>query len=193
MRQVLGRRMRAVTLVMDDTHKAHNRAAVVRSCEAFGVQRAHFLIPPRSQEKLALSKLVSKGSHRWMDIVEHQSAESVLSELRASAHTILVTHPQGELKPSDLPSLSKVALVMGNEKLGVRSELSKAAASTIAIPMTGFVESLNVSVTAAILLQAATAGRGGDLGPEESENIYARWLRNSVPRADEVLNSFPPC
>ncbi len=193
LREVLLRRTKSVTLVMDDAHKAHNRAAVVRSCEAFGVQRAHFLNPEGSEENLALSKLVSKGCHHWMDIIEHSTPSSVIHELQKSGHQLLVTHPQGQLVPEDLKDIPKVALIMGNEKFGVGDELTQAADNTISIPMTGFVESLNVSVTAAILLRAATIGREPDLSPEETENIYARWLRNSVPRADEVLNSFSPC
>ncbi len=103
-----------------------------------------------------------------------------------------MTHPRGKLRPSDLKHLPKVALIMGNEKFGVRDDLVDTADDTVAIAMTGFVESLNMSVTAAILLQAATEGRKGDLLPPEVDNIYARWLRNTVPRADEVLRSFPP-
>ena len=141
----------------------------------------------------SLSKLISKGSHNWVDLVEHASARSVIDELRATGHQLLVTHPAGRLRPSDLERFSKVALVLGNEKHGVGSDISDEADDTVGIEMTGFVESLNVSVTAAILLQAATRGRNGDLDAMQKENIYARWLRNSVPRADEVLRSFSPC
>jgi tRNA (guanosine-2'-O-)-methyltransferase len=82
---------------------------------------------------------------------------------------------------------------LGNERDGVSQELTELADDTVRIPMRGFVESLNVSVTAAILVQAACQGRPSDLSERERQNIYARWLRKSVPRADEVLGALKPC
>jgi tRNA (guanosine-2'-O-)-methyltransferase len=137
--------------------------------------------------------MVAKGSQRWVDIVEHEEATSAIDLLRASGFSILVTHPEGRLTPEDLPQIGKVALVLGNERDGVSDALTQAADDTVRIPMCGFVESLNVSVTAAILAQAACRGRTGDLSKERSENVYARWLRISVPRADEVLGALDPC
>jgi tRNA (guanosine-2'-O-)-methyltransferase len=195
LRSVLDRRIKSVSLVLDDPHKPHNRAAVVRSCEAFGVQRAHFLLPPKpkAHEKLAISRLISRGSHNWIDIIKHTSERSLIEELKSTGHRILITHPKGRLRPEQLGSIPQFALVMGNERYGVSSELTEAADDSVAIAMSGFAESLNLSVTAAILLQAAVSQRPGDLNDDEKQNIYARWLRISVPRADEVLNSFSPC
>ncbi len=102
--------------------------------------------------------------------------------------TVLVaTHPEGELAPEDLARVPRVGLVLGNEREGIHDELAHACAARVRVPMRGFVESLNVSVTAAILLHAATSGRPGDLAPEAQRRLYARGLYLSVPHAEDVV------
>jgi tRNA (guanosine-2'-O-)-methyltransferase len=81
---------------------------------------------------------------------------------------------------------------MGNEHDGIREALAKATTRSVRIPMRGYVESLNLSVAAALLLSAATAGRAGDLGPSERMMLYATGLLRSVPRADEILAASEP-
>ncbi|HEX6765678.1 MAG TPA: TrmH family RNA methyltransferase, partial [Polyangiaceae bacterium] len=82
--------------------------------------------------------------------------------------------------------------VMGNEHDGIRESLENAATRTVRVPMRGFVESLNLSVAAALLLAAATKGREGDLSPEERTTLYATGLFRSVPRAGEILSASTP-
>lgn len=96
-------------------------------------------------------------------------------------------HPEGELTPEDLAALPRVAVVLGNEREGIRPAIAEACAHRVRVPMRGFVESLNVSVTAAILLHAATRGRAGDLEEADRLRLYARGLYLSVPRAEELI------
>lgn len=190
MSSILASRISSVTVVFDHPRDPHNGSAVLRSCDAFGVQRVHVIC---GNEQFAASRMVAKGSDRWVDIIHHESPEMAARILRQEGFRLLVTHPEGRLTPADLPSLDKVALILGNERDGVSPELSELCDDTIQIPMCGFVESLNVSVTAAILVHAACQGRPSDLTEHERQNIYARWLRKSVPRADEVLHALKPC
>lgn len=187
---ILSKRTGSVTVLFDHPHDPHNGSAVLRSCDAFGVQRVHVIC---GHEQFAASRMVSKGSERWVDLIHHESPQVAADLLKKDGFKLLVTHPEGRLTPSDLSSIDKVALVLGNERDGVSPELAAHADDTIRIPMRGFVESLNVSVTAAILVQAACDGRPSDLSDGERRNIYARWLRKSVPRADEVLRALNPC
>jgi tRNA (guanosine-2'-O-)-methyltransferase len=76
---------------------------------------------------------------------------------------------------------------LGNEHDGISGELASACTRHVRVPMRGFVESLNVSVSAAILLASATAGRAGDLPEADQRRLYARGLYLSVGRADDVL------
>lgn len=190
LKSILAARTSSVTVVFDHPQDPHNGSAVLRSCDAFGVQRVHVIC---GNEQFAASRMVAKGSERWVDIIHHERPEVAARVLRQEGFRLLVTHPEGRLTPADLPSLDKVALILGNERDGVSPELTELCDDTIQIPMRGFVESLNVSVTAAILVQAACQGRPSDLTEEERQNIYARWLRKSVPRADEVLHALKPC
>jgi tRNA (guanosine-2'-O-)-methyltransferase len=100
------------------------------------------------------------------------------------------THPQGDLTPDDLPHIPRLALILGNEHRGIDRAMADAASRSVRIPMRGFVESLNVSVSAAVLLRAATHDRAGDLPSAARRHLYARALYHSVPRAREVLEAF---
>ena len=83
--------------------------------------------------------------------------------------------------------MPRLCLVLGNERDGISGSLSAAASRSVRIPMRGFVESLNVSVSAAILLAAATPGRAGDLAEAQRRSLFARGLFSTVNRAAEVL------
>jgi len=186
LRYVFGQRIDSVTAVMDAPHDPHNGAAVVRSCDAFGVQRLHVV---ERIEDFLVSDTVSRGSERWVDVVGHPDAASAISKLQADGFEMIATHPEGDLLPEDLRHIPRVAMVLGNERDGIEAELRSACKRTVRIPMRGFAESLNLSVTAAILMQYATEGRPGDLSPAELERHYARGLILTVPRVAAVLEA----
>ena len=186
-RHVISRRLRSVTLVVDALHDPHNGAALVRSCDAFGVQTMHAI---ERGEALTVATTVSRGTQKWIDIVRHDSGAACLKALAESGHELIATHPEGTLSPEDLASIPKVALLMGNEREGIAPELRAACARSVKVPMVGFVESLNVSVTAAILLYAATRGRASDLTDAEVRALYARSLYRTVPRPDDYLEAY---
>jgi tRNA (guanosine-2'-O-)-methyltransferase len=181
---VFAARLDSVTVVMDAPHDPHNGAAVIRSCDAFGVQRLHII--ERIEEFLA-ANTVARGSERWVDVRTYADVPAAVAALEASGHQLVATHPDGDLLPQDLASLPRVALVLGNERTGIVEQLRAACRHSVRIPMRGFAESLNVSVTAAILLQHATSGRPGDVSVEERSRLYARALALTVPRAPEIL------
>src|SRR5262249_227442 len=99
----------------------------------------------------------------------------------------VATHPDGDLLPQDLASVPRPALVLGNERTGIAEHLRAACRHSVRIPMRGFAESLNVSVTAAILLQHATPGRPGLLPGPEQGLLSARALVPTVPPPPEIL------
>ncbi|HXN31248.1 MAG TPA: TrmH family RNA methyltransferase, partial [Polyangiaceae bacterium] len=182
---VIGRRLSSVAAVFDAPYDPHNGAAVVRSCEAFGVQWLH--VVERKGTPFAVASAVARGSEKWIDVVRHTQASSLLDWARESDIPLVGAHPEGELVPAELAGMPRLAIVLGNEREGIRDALARACAARVRVPMRGFAESLNVSVTAAILLEAATRGRPGDLEPEAQRRLYARGLYLSVPRAEEVL------
>jgi tRNA (guanosine-2'-O-)-methyltransferase len=171
-------------VIFDAPHDPHNGAAVVRSCEAFGVHTLHVV---EKRERFLSATSVSRSAEKWVRILCHKTAASAIDAARAAGLEMVATRPDGELLPHQLAEVPRLALVLGNEREGIGAELEAACTRSARVPMRGFVESLNVSVTAAILLSAATAGRAGDLEEAERLRLYARGLFFSVPRAEDVL------
>jgi tRNA (guanosine-2'-O-)-methyltransferase len=187
--EVVDGRVGSVTVLMDAPHDPHNGAAVLRSADAFGVQTVH--VVPRLEPFLVAGG-VAKGTERWVDVELHESPERAVEALECAGFELVATHPKGELVPEDLGALPRLALVLGNEHDGISERLAGAARRSVRIPMRGFVESLNMSVSAAILLAAATRTRSGDLGNRERRRLYARGLYRTVSRAAEILAASAP-
>lgn len=188
---VIDRRLESVQVVFDAPHDPHNGAAVVRSCEAFGVQFVHVI---ERKEAFLASPTVARGSEKWVDLRRWNDVQAAVDALRAGGLELVAAHPDGELAPADLGAIPRLALVLGNERDGIAGDLAAACARRVRVPMRGFVESLNVSVSAAILLSYAVGGRPGDLAAADRLRLYARGLYFSVDRADEVLGEshIPP-
>ena len=186
---VLDERLGSVTVLLDAPHDPHNGSAVMRSCDAFGIPTVH--VVPR-EEAFLIARRITKGTERWLEVHHHASPEAAAEHLQRQGFELVATHPQGELTPPDLAHIPRLALLLGNEHEGICAALQQAAKRAVRIPMRGFVESLNVSVAAAVLLAAATQGRPGDLPLSEKRRLYARALFRSVPRAQEILAARTP-
>jgi tRNA (guanosine-2'-O-)-methyltransferase len=187
LQQVIASRLDSVTVVLDSPYDPHNGAAVVRSCEAFGVQRLH--VVERHGTPFAVAHSVARGAEKWIDVYRHADEGPLVAWASEERLPLVATHPEGELAPEDLSAMPRVAIVLGNERDGIRAALAGACTARVRVPMRGFVESLNVSVTAAILLHAATRGRRGDLERDAQRRLYARGLYLSVPHAEKVLQA----
>jgi tRNA (guanosine-2'-O-)-methyltransferase len=184
LRDVIGRRLDAVTVLMDAPHDPHNGGAVVRSCDAFGVQHLHVI---ERYEPFVVATTVAKGSEKWIDVHLHATAGAAATALAQKGHEFVATDPDGELSPEDLRKIPRLSLVIGNERNGIASDLRRLCTRAVRVPMRGFVDSLNLSVSTAVLLASAVAGRAGDLSDTERLRLYARGLFLTVPRAAEVL------
>ena len=102
-------------MAMDAPHDPHNGAAVMRSCDAFGVYRIHVV---ERTEAFSASGAVAKGTERWVDVVPHANVPSAVESLQQSGYVLVGTHPEGERTPDELASIPRLALVMGNEHDG---------------------------------------------------------------------------
>ena len=181
---VIDARLACVTVAFDAPHDPHNGAAVIRSCEAFGVQTLH--VVERRESFLAASS-VARGAEKWIDVVCYREASVAIAKLREGGRTLVGAHPDGDLLPEDLAFVPSFALILGNERDGIADDLAAACDQRVRVPMRGFIDSLNVSVTAAIVLGAATRGRAGDLDAATRRRLYARALYLTVPRAERYL------
>ncbi len=184
MQAVIADRLASVTVVFDAPHDPHNGAAVVRSCEVFGVSTLHVV---EAREAFLVATSVARSAEKWVDVMCYAEAEEAIAAVRREGMELVAARSDGEMLPHELRTIPRVALVLGNERDGIGDALGRACFRSVRVPMRGFVESLNVSVTAAILLAAATAGRPGDLDERARERLYARGLYFSVARAEDIL------
>jgi tRNA (guanosine-2'-O-)-methyltransferase len=184
---VIDQRLLSVCVVTHRIYDPHNGAAIVRSMDAFGIQNLHLT---QNELSFRAARTVARSSEKWVSVHQHSTPEACADLLIEQGYQLIATHPEGKLLPHDLKDIPKLALVLGEERYGIPEELQVRCSSTVSVPMRGFVESLNVSVTAAILLQQATQNRPGDLPQELRTRMLARAFMISHPKAGEILEHF---
>lgn len=184
---VIAARISSITVLLDSLHDPFNGAAVLRSCDVFGIATLHVI---ERVESFLASKSVSRGSEQWVDVVTHTSGEAAIEHLRAAGFQLVAASADGELSPEDLRAETRpIALVAGNERDGITAGVRGRCDKTVRVAMRGFAESLNVSVTTAILLHEITKGRAGDLSDIERTRLKLRGLLQSVGRSVEILDA----
>lgn len=177
---ILAARRRALTVVLEDAHDPHNVSAVLRTCDALGIQDVHLVA--ENEPASILNPRVSIGADRWLTLHRHASTTAAIASLRAAGYRIYVSHVSDDaIQLPDLVSSGRGAYVFGNERSGVTSAWIAAADSTFVIPTVGFSGSLNLSVAVALTLYDRLLGRAGaqlppgDLSAEERRALRASW------------------
>jgi len=174
---VLRARLRRLCVVLEDAHDPHNTSAVLRTCEAFGIQDVHLVA--EAQAESILNPRVTIGAHRWLTLHRHRGAAAAITALRSSGHDIYVSHLDPSARP--LPAIDPVrpaAYVFGNERSGVTQQWLDAADATFWIPTSGFGGSLNLSVAVAVTVYDRLMGRrGATLPPGDLDDAACDALR----------------
>ena len=189
--QTIAQRTNYMTLLAENTFHPHNAAALIRHCEAFGVQQMHTI---ETRCTFDPSQNISRGSDRWLNLVRHHSTEEALTALKAEGYRLVATTPHRESCTPETFDVTKgkFALIFGTEHAGISEEAMAAADEYLRIPMCGMVESLNVSASAAILIYQLT-GRiraqvaGWPLSEREQTELLYDWTRLSVKDAERIL------
>jgi tRNA (guanosine-2'-O-)-methyltransferase len=180
-------RLASVMMVLEGIIDPHNTAAVLRSCDAFGVGEVHLI--DRGAQPL-LTKRVTRGTERWLDLFVHDNTPTCAKGIAARGYEIWVADARATATLDEVACRPRVALLFGNEHLGASAEARAHANGTFAVPMRGLVESLNISVAAAITLFTVTRHRTGDLGESEQRALRARYLLESVEHPQLVIERF---
>jgi tRNA (guanosine-2'-O-)-methyltransferase len=155
--EVAARRQPDLTVFMEKVHKPHNVAAVLRTCDAVGVMRAHAVPGSEGIPKL---NHTSQGAQRWVELVRHPDTESGLTHLRQQGFRLYAAHFSDQAIDFRRPDYTEpTAIVMGTEKFGVSDEALAMVDQEIIIPMAGMAQSLNVSVATALILYEAQRQR----------------------------------
>lgn len=186
-REVVAARLSSVVVVLDGIEDPFNAAAVLRSCDAFGVQEVHVI---EHAGRFRPARGVTMGAHKWLDLERHRgevAARACVEGLRRRGFRTLAASMHGEVGERELSKMARVAIVMGNERVGACAAVRDAVDGTFRVEMRGFVESFNVSVATALALHGVTEGRPGDLGADARHSLYARLLTSAVRGADAIL------
>jgi tRNA (guanosine-2'-O-)-methyltransferase len=181
--KVLEQRTNHFTVVVEDIFQLHNASAVMRSCEVFGIQELN-VIEQRYGKKI--DKEIAMGAQKWVDINTFDSISNCMATVKKKGYQIIATTPHDNdclLEDFDISKPS--ALCFGTERDGLSDEILKQADGFLKIPMVGFTESLNISVSAAIIIQNLTNRlRNSDIDwhLSEEEIIEKRllWAKNSI-------------
>ena len=191
LRETVSARSRYMTVLAENMYHGQNAAALIRHCDAFGVQEMHTvetLCPFEPNPDIA------RGTDQWVDVRRHRSTADALAALKKSGYRIVATTPHREDFTPETFDVGRgpFALVFGTEHAGISDEVVAAADEFLRIPMCGLVESLNVSASAAILIYMLSGRMRlmvGDwrMKPAEQSEVLFRWLCRSVKDADGIL------
>lgn len=168
---------------MEDVFQMHNTSAVMRSCEVFGIQQLN-VIEERFGKKI--DKQIAMGAQKWVDINTFDSVSSCITTLRAKGYQIIATTPhENDSLLENFDITKRSALFFGTEKEGLSEEILQQADGFLKIPMVGFTESLNISVSAAIIIQNLTNRLRNStidwhLSEEEFLEKRLAWAKNSI-------------
>jgi tRNA (guanosine-2'-O-)-methyltransferase len=192
--EVVANRTRTLTVVMEAFGDPQNVNAVLRTCEAFGIQEVHAIEGP--MKPFDRNKKITQNADKWLDVRRWRSTRDCLVHLEAEGFAIYAAHLAPRARSlGSLPFAGKVALVFGNEHRGVSDDALALADATYAIPMLGFVQSLNVSVAAAISLakaverREAERGRHGDLSDPDAAALRERFYVLAVKQRARIAKA----
>jgi tRNA (guanosine-2'-O-)-methyltransferase len=191
-KKVIAERTNHLTVATQDVYQLHNTSAVIRSCDVFGIQNIHVV------EEVNLKKIdreIAMGAQKWVDINRYTSTTACISKLRSQGYQIVATSPHKGVSLQEFDIARPAALFFGTETDGLSEEVLQEADAFIKIPMYGFTESLNISVSAAIILQALSAKlRAGtvkwQLSEEEKLAKRLDWAIKNLKNAPEIIERF---
>lgn len=189
--EVLDLRTRYFTVVLENIEHSHNISAVLRSCECFGIQDVYII---NDNIPFNLNKKVARGSFKWLTLrkfnrKKEQNSISAFNELKEKGYRIVATTPDPTaVSIFDYDILeSPSAFVFGTELTGISKTIEDNADVLVTIPTVGFTQSLNISVSTAIILQIITeklrkSNVNWCLNESEKDDLMLEWLRKSIPK-----------
>jgi len=197
-RQVLAERTRYITVLLEDIYQSQNASAVLRTCDCTGVQDVHIVEELNEYE---INRDVALGSDQWLSLHYYQEGENkiigAIKSLKKQGYRIVATSPhKGGVTPDNFDlKKGKAALMFGTELNGLSNRALELADEYLQIPMAGFTESYNISVSAAISLytlrkRLELSSLQWRLGEDEQNELLLNWLRNTIKMSDQVENKF---
>ena len=195
---VIQNRTRYLTVVLEDIFQPHNASAVLRTCDCFGVQDVHIV---ENRNEYTINPDVALGASKWLNLYKYNEEEnntlSTIHTLKEKGYRIVATTPHTndvDLEEFDLGK-GKAALLFGSELPGLSDIVMDNADEFLKIPMYGFTESFNISVSAAIILHHLThklkkTDINWHLSSNEQEEVLLNWLRKSIKNSELIEKDY---
>jgi tRNA (guanosine-2'-O-)-methyltransferase len=193
---VLENRTRYITAVIEDIYQPHNASAVIRTCDCFGIQDLHII---ENNNDYRVNPKVALGSGQWVNVIKHKKEEKnslyCINELKSNGYKIVATTPHTDKSIYDLNLDQPVALVFGNEKEGISDIVKDNADELVNIPMYGFTESFNISVSAALCLsllgdKLRATDSDWNLTEEEKNELMVNWAKSHLGSIDKYIFEY---
>ena len=190
---IIPNRTRHFTVATEDVYQLHNTSAVMRSCDVFGIQDLHII---EEQNSRTIDGEIAMGSQKWVDLHRHHTVKDALQILKKQGYQIVATTPhENDQTLSTFDFTQKSCFFFGRETEGLSQEVIDEADAFLKIPMVGFTESLNISVSAAIILQDVTSRlRQSDLpwqlSTEEQLEKRLDWCKKTIKSHEQIIERF---
>ena len=181
---VVRHRTNRLAVAIEGVRDPHNTAAVIRTSDAFGLLTAHII---EGEDRFLSSRRVTQGAHKWVDLAVWKKPKPFVEAAHNEGKRVLFAAADGRLDLGEIDPQKPMVLVFGNEHEGISEEMRTLADDSFCIPMFGFVESLNVSVAAAVTIAALRAGGAGDLSEKELAVLRARYYLRAVRAGYDIV------
>ncbi len=195
--EVLSYRTRHITIVLEDLYQPHNASAVLRSCDIFGIQDIHII---ENKNAYTVNRDIALGSPKWLNIHKYNNEENntlnCINQLKEKGYRIVATSPhKNDCSIEELSVGKPLALIFGTELTGISDTVRENADEFVNIPMFGFTESFNISVSAALCLHTLTAklhqsDTNWHLNDLEKDELLLIWLRNTIRKVELIEKDF---
>ncbi len=197
--KVIANRTNYLTIALEDIFQAQNASAVLRSCDCFGIQNVHII---ENRNKFAVDTEVAMGASKWLNIhkydKEKQNSLEAIRNLKKQGYRIVATTPhEGNINLEDFDlAKGKAAFFFGTELTGITDVVKQEADEFVKIPMYGFTESFNISVSAALCLHYLShqlrfhSNINWQLSEEDKNGVLLEWLRRTIKSAPLLEERF---
>lgn len=192
--KILAERTRHFAIALEDIFQPHNANAVIRSADCFGIQDIYTIETINNFEP---SRGVSKGAIKWINRTKFEDFDTAFEKIKAKGYQIVATSPHTkDCNLEDFDVSKKSVFFFGAEKKGISEKTKEQADVFLKIPMQGFTESLNISVSAAIIMQSLTqklkhsSKVDWQLSQEEKDDLFLDWTQKSIPRIEKHIQVF---
>ncbi|NNC49364.1 MAG: RNA methyltransferase [Flaviramulus sp.] len=190
---VLSQRTKHFTVATEDVYQLHNTSAVIRSCDVFGIQEVNII---EEQNSKRIDKEIAMGAQKWVDLNRFSSVNDCVTSLKEKGYQIVATTPHAnDSELYDFDVTKKSCFFFGRETEGLSKEVLDVADCFLKIPMVGFTESLNISVSAAIILQHVTTRLkktdiNWQLTVKEMNEKRLDWCRKTIKSYEDIVTRY---